>query len=60
MITDTQVFAALVIALISGLFAIRLGQKLYVKLINQLEKIRLFILVNLEERFFKKKDKIYL
>lgn len=30
MITDTQVFVALVIALISGLFAIRLGQKLYV------------------------------
>jgi photosystem I reaction center subunit XII len=30
MITDTQVFVALVIALISGLFAIRLGARLYV------------------------------
>jgi photosystem I reaction center subunit XII len=30
MITDAQVFTALVIALISGILAIRLGTKLYV------------------------------
>jgi photosystem I reaction center subunit XII len=30
MITDAQVFTALVIALISGLLAIRLGTRLYI------------------------------
>lgn len=30
MITDTQVFGALVLALVSGLLAIRLGTKLYI------------------------------
>jgi photosystem I reaction center subunit XII len=30
MITDAQVFTALVIALVSGLLAIRLGTKLYI------------------------------
>ena len=29
MITDTQIFIALVLALISGLLAIRLGTKMY-------------------------------
>lgn len=30
MITDTQVFTALVIALVSGVLAIRLGARLYI------------------------------